>query len=126
VNHGTNDGIFNLGVVQVHADFITDLEVALWFLGWHARNVRLIWRRSQCILHALHKQKSTSETFRMRHILNLGPVGMPSINSPTRCRYFRIKNLRERARWFLEQLGFRSALLFSIRLSSHQPDLFDA
>src|SRR5215469_2380577 len=90
--------------MKVHADFITDLEVALWFLGWHARDVRLIWRRSQCILHApLHRQKSTSETFRMRRILNLGPVGMPSI-SPTRCRYLRIKNsgggpLVHRAAW---------------------------
>jgi hypothetical protein len=26
-------------VVQVHADFVADLEVALRFLGWHARNV---------------------------------------------------------------------------------------
>ena len=26
-------------MVQVHSDLITDREVALWFLGWHARNV---------------------------------------------------------------------------------------
>src|SRR5215831_10644755 len=40
MNDGTNDGIFNLAVVQVHVDFIADLEDALRFLGWHARNLR--------------------------------------------------------------------------------------
>jgi hypothetical protein len=37
LNHGANDGILDFAVVQVHSDLITDREVALWFLGWHAR-----------------------------------------------------------------------------------------
>jgi hypothetical protein len=32
VNHGANHSILDLPVVQVHTDFITDLEVALWSL----------------------------------------------------------------------------------------------
>ena len=42
VNHGTNDSILNFAVMQVHADFVTDRELALWFLGWHARTVRRV------------------------------------------------------------------------------------
>ena len=30
------DGILDLAAKQIHADFVTGLEVALWFLGWHA------------------------------------------------------------------------------------------
>jgi hypothetical protein len=35
LNHGANDGIFNLAVVQIDADFVADLEFAwlLWILG---------------------------------------------------------------------------------------------
>ena len=36
LNHGANDGILDLAAKQIHADFVTGLEVALWFLGWHA------------------------------------------------------------------------------------------
>ena len=43
LDHGANDGILDFAVVQVDADFVADLKLALWFLGWHARNVR--WRR---------------------------------------------------------------------------------
>ena len=39
VNHGANDGILNFSVVQVDADFVANLKLALWVLGWHARNV---------------------------------------------------------------------------------------
>jgi len=35
VNHSTNDGVLNFAVVKVDADFVADLEVALWFLGCH-------------------------------------------------------------------------------------------
>ena len=42
LNHGANDGILDFAVVQVHSDLITDREVALWFLGWHARTVRWV------------------------------------------------------------------------------------
>jgi len=35
LNHGANDGILDFAVVQVHADFVTYFELALWFLGWH-------------------------------------------------------------------------------------------
>ena len=34
LNHGTNDGILDLSVMQVHADFVADLELALWVLDW--------------------------------------------------------------------------------------------
>ena len=34
-----NDGILDLPMVQVHADFVADLKFAFWVLGWHARNV---------------------------------------------------------------------------------------
>jgi len=30
MNHGPDDGILDLAVVQVHADFIADVEFALW------------------------------------------------------------------------------------------------
>jgi len=33
---GANDGILDFAVVQVHADFVADVELALGFLGWHA------------------------------------------------------------------------------------------
>jgi len=36
LNHGANDGVFNLAVVQIDADFVADLEFAFWFLGCHA------------------------------------------------------------------------------------------
>jgi len=39
LNHGANDGILDFAVVQVDADFVADLKFAVWFLGWHARNV---------------------------------------------------------------------------------------
>jgi hypothetical protein len=29
-------------VVQVHADFVADLEVALWFRGWHENSLALL------------------------------------------------------------------------------------
>jgi hypothetical protein len=33
VNHGANDGILDFPVVQVHADFVADLELsAVWLL----------------------------------------------------------------------------------------------
>jgi len=32
--------VLNFAVVQVHADFVADLELPVWLLwGWHARNV---------------------------------------------------------------------------------------
>jgi len=31
----THHGILDLPVEQVYADFVADLELALWFLGWH-------------------------------------------------------------------------------------------
>jgi len=39
LNHGANDSILNFAVMQIDADFVTDRELALWFLGWHAENV---------------------------------------------------------------------------------------
>ena len=36
LDHGADDGILDFPVVQVHADFVADLELALWFLGGHA------------------------------------------------------------------------------------------
>ena len=33
LNHGTNDGIL-VSVMQVHADFVADLELELWVLDW--------------------------------------------------------------------------------------------
>jgi hypothetical protein len=41
LNHGSNDSVLNLPVVQVHEDFVADLEfvvVSLWW-GWYARNL---------------------------------------------------------------------------------------
>ena len=40
LNHGANDSILDLPVVEVHAGFVADPKFALWLLGWHARNVR--------------------------------------------------------------------------------------
>jgi len=41
LNHSANDGVLNFAMVQVHPDFVTDLELSIiWLLwGWHARNV---------------------------------------------------------------------------------------
>ena len=39
LDHGANDGILDFAVVQVDADFVADLKLALWFLSWHARNL---------------------------------------------------------------------------------------
>jgi len=39
LNHGANDGILDLAVVQVHADLVAYFELALWFLGWHAGTI---------------------------------------------------------------------------------------
>jgi len=40
LNHGANNCIFNLPVMQIHADFVADLKFAriLWILG-HVENV---------------------------------------------------------------------------------------
>jgi len=40
LNHGANGGILDLAVMQVHTDFVADLELTLWFFGRHARNLR--------------------------------------------------------------------------------------
>jgi len=40
LHHGAYDGVLDFAVMEVDADFITDLELALWFVGWHARNLR--------------------------------------------------------------------------------------
>lgn len=47
MNHGPDDGILDLAVVQVDADFVTDFELALGFFGWHARNVPFTRRTFQ-------------------------------------------------------------------------------
>jgi hypothetical protein len=39
LNHGANYSILDLPVMQIRADFVADLKLPLWFLGWHARNV---------------------------------------------------------------------------------------
>jgi len=36
-NHGSNDGILDLPVMQIHADFVAYLELAILFLRWHAK-----------------------------------------------------------------------------------------
>ena len=33
LNYGLHDSILDFAVVQVHADLVADLELALWFLG---------------------------------------------------------------------------------------------
>jgi len=35
LNHGAYDGILDSPVVQIHADLVTDFDLALGFLGWH-------------------------------------------------------------------------------------------
>jgi len=37
VDDGLDDSILDLPVMQVDADFVTDLKFAFWILGWHAR-----------------------------------------------------------------------------------------
>jgi hypothetical protein len=36
LNYGSNDSVLDFPVVQVDADFIADLELAIIALGWHA------------------------------------------------------------------------------------------
>jgi hypothetical protein len=36
LNHGADNGILDLVVMKVHADFVADIEFGLWFFGWHA------------------------------------------------------------------------------------------
>jgi len=40
VNHGANDGILDLAVVQVHADFLAHAELSVVWLLWG-------WRRKE-------------------------------------------------------------------------------
>ena len=47
LNHGANDGILDFAVVKVYADFIAEVEFALWCLG-HGRNLRLTDVRCGC------------------------------------------------------------------------------
>src|SRR6516225_8742856 len=49
LNHGADDSILDFAVVQVHPDFVTDLELSIiWLLwGWHARNVPMLVSKLQ-------------------------------------------------------------------------------
>jgi len=39
VDDGLHDGVLNLPVVQIHADFVTDFVLTLWLYGRHGGNV---------------------------------------------------------------------------------------
>jgi hypothetical protein len=37
LNHSANDSILDFAMVQIHPDFVADLELSIvWLLGWHA------------------------------------------------------------------------------------------
>jgi len=47
LNHGANDSILDLAMVQVHADFVAYLKFALWVLSWHARKCTIVGIRAE-------------------------------------------------------------------------------
>ena len=47
LNHGANDGIFNLAVVQIDADFVADLNSRFGSLATTPGNVRQITASKQ-------------------------------------------------------------------------------
>jgi hypothetical protein len=53
LDHDANDSILDFAVVQVDADFVAHLELAVWLFGWRARNLPSL----RLVIHTNAKQK---------------------------------------------------------------------
>jgi hypothetical protein len=116
LNHGANDSILNFAVMQVHADFVADLELpVVWLLrGWHDKHTYVQHYATLCPVARKTKQTKTSFCIEPERLAKLKNTQKPPLTGVAMEGNVRPQNLGRQGGNVKRSILFAAVALFML------------